>query len=100
MESEKQHHDHAHMNHDQANAASNATAGQMDHAMHDTHQMQGSEHAGHVNHTGHEEMFRRRFWVSLVLSIPVLLYTPMLQTWFGFRLPELPGSQWVAPLFA
>ncbi len=45
-------------------------------------------------------MFRRRFWVSLLLSIPVLLYTPMLQMWFGFEMPEFPGSQWVAPLFS
>ena len=59
-----------------------------------------AEHAEHVDHTGHEDMFRRRFWVSLLLSIPVLLYTPMLQMWFGFRMPEFPGSQWVAPLFS
>jgi hypothetical protein len=32
-----------------------------------------------VDHTGHEQMFRRRFWVSLALSIPVLLYSPALQ---------------------
>ncbi|MCC6499445.1 MAG: cadmium-translocating P-type ATPase [Anaerolineales bacterium] len=45
-------------------------------------------------------MFRRRFWVSLVLSVPVLLYTPMLQMWFGFEMPAFMGSQWIAPLFA
>lgn len=45
-------------------------------------------------------MFRRRFWVSLLLSIPVLLYTPMLQMWFGLAMPAFPGSQWVSPLFA
>ena len=45
-------------------------------------------------------MFRKRFWVSLLLSIPVLLYTPMLQMWFGFRMPEFMGSQWMAALFA
>jgi hypothetical protein len=41
-----------------------------------------SEHAQHTDHSGHEDMFRKRFWVSLLLSIPVLLYTPMLQMWF------------------
>jgi Cu2+-exporting ATPase len=37
------------------------------------------EHAEHAraDHTGHEEMFRKRFWVSLLLSIPVLLYSGM-----------------------
>ena len=44
-------------------------------------------------------MFRRRFWVSLVLSIPVLLYSPMLQEWLGFSMPAFPGSDWIAPAF-
>ncbi|RPJ16578.1 MAG: heavy metal translocating P-type ATPase, partial [Chloroflexi bacterium] len=63
-------------------------------------QMQDGKHVQHVDHMGHEEMFRKRFWVSLLLSIPVLLYTPMLQMWFGFMMPEFVGSQWVAPLFS
>jgi Cu2+-exporting ATPase len=65
---------------------------------HDAHT--GGEHASHVDHTGHEDLFRRRFWVSLLLSIPVLLYTPMLQEWFGFHMPIFRGSTWIAPLFA
>ena len=59
-----------------------------------------SGHRAHVDHTGHERMFRNRFWVCLVLSIPVLLYSPMLQEWFGFTMPGFPGSQWIAPLFS
>jgi Cu2+-exporting ATPase len=42
-------------------------------------------------------MFRVRFWVSLALSIPVLLYSPMIQEWFGFRMPGFPGSEWITP---
>src|SRR5258706_524535 len=57
-------------------------------------------HAQHVDHSGHEDMFRKRFWISLLLSIPVLLYTPMLQMWFGFMMPDFAGSKWVMPLFA
>jgi Cu2+-exporting ATPase len=45
-------------------------------------------------------MFRNRFWVSLVLTIPVLLFSPMIQRWFGFSMPGFPGSQWIGPLFA
>ncbi|MCI0610841.1 MAG: heavy metal translocating P-type ATPase, partial [Anaerolineae bacterium] len=60
----------------------------------------GGGHSQHVDHSGHEDLFRKRFWVSLLLSIPVLLYTPMLQMWFGFRMPEFAGSQWVMPLFS
>ena len=57
-------------------------------------------HGGHVDHTGHEQLFRRRFWVSLLLSVPVLVYSPMLQMWLGFTAPDFPGSDWVGPAFA
>lgn len=58
-------------------------------------------HSGHgVDHSGHEIMFRNRFWVSLVLSIPVLLYSLALQEWLNFSMPTFPGSTWVSPLFA
>ena len=45
-------------------------------------------------------MFRRRFWVSLILSIPVLLFSPMLQSWLGFTMPAFAGSRWIGPVFA
>jgi len=59
------------------------------------------DHTGHgVSHAGHEQMFRRRFWISLVLSIPVLVYSPALQDWLGYSAPAFPGSEWVTPVFA
>ena len=45
-------------------------------------------------------MFRQKFWVSLVLSIPVLLYSMGLQMMLGISMPAFPGSQWLAPVFA
>ena len=73
-----------------------------DHGAHAQHG--GGEHdahAGHgVDHSGHEEMFRQRFWVSLLLTIPVLLFSDMLQEWFGFTMPAFPGSAFVGPVFA
>ncbi|MFQ6101666.1 MAG: copper-translocating P-type ATPase [Anaerolineae bacterium] len=78
------------------------------HTMHEHHDQPQADHAPahaehehkHAAHTGHEEMFRQRFWVSLALTIPVLLFSPMLQRWLGFSMPEFPGSQWVGPAFA
>jgi Cu2+-exporting ATPase len=58
------------------------------------------EHQAHVSHLGHEQMFRRRFWVSLVLSIPVLVFSPAVQELLRFSIPTFPGSQWIAPVFA
>jgi P-type Cu2+ transporter len=64
-------------------------------------QKQPSEHGtNHVDHSGHEQMFRNRFWVCLILSIPVLLYSPTLQDWLGFSMPTFPGSQWITPFFS
>lgn len=53
-----------------------------------------------TDHSGHEEMFRRKFWVSLILSVPVLLYSSTLQGWLGFSMPVFPGSQWITPVFS
>jgi len=68
----------------------------MDHGEHRA----GPRHVAHTDHTGHEQVFRRRFWVCLALSIPVLLYSPMLQEWLGFTMPAFPGSQWIVPIFS
>jgi Cu2+-exporting ATPase len=69
------------------------------HTAHGQH-MEHHEQMGGMDHTDHEQMFRRRFWICLLLTIPVLLFSPMIQTWFGFRIPEFPGSQFIAALFA
>jgi P-type Cu2+ transporter len=70
----------------------------MNHAGPEAHEQHGKhDHGAQVDHSGHEEMFRKRFWVSLILSIPVLLYSPMIQEWMGFHMPEFPGSQWITP---
>ncbi len=45
-------------------------------------------------------MFRTRFWGSLILSIPILLFSPPIQQWFGFRIPPFPGSEWIPFVFA
>jgi P-type Cu2+ transporter len=59
------------------------------------------EHEGHgVSHAGHEEMFRRRFWISLVLSIPVLVFSSAIQDFLGYSIPAFPGSDWITPVFS
>jgi Cu2+-exporting ATPase len=45
-------------------------------------------------------MFRRKFWTSMLLSIPVLLYSETLQGWLGFTAPAFPGSVWITPIFS
>ena len=49
--------------------------------------LQNKATTGHNNHHDHHahmiEDFKKRFWVSLVLTIPVLLLSPMIQNWLG-----------------
>jgi P-type Cu2+ transporter len=51
-------------------------------------QMEKHSHANHSSQHSHEHMvldFKRRFWVSIVLTIPVLLLSPMIHDFFGIR---------------
>ena len=71
------------------------------HEHHDTVKERTQDtHTAHVDHTGHEQMFKHKFWVSLVLSIPVLMFSQGLQILLGFNMPTFPGSNWISPLFS
>ncbi len=83
----------AHAMHDYAPVTEHAAHSHAPGAAHD-------KHSAHADHTGHEEMFRRRFWICLALSIPVLLLSPTLQEWFGFSIPTFPLREWIAPILA
>ena len=62
------------------------------HAGHGAH----AAHAGHGDHAGHSpDMFRRPFWISLILTIPVLVYAELFQELLGYTAPQFPGSQWL-----
>jgi P-type Cu2+ transporter len=59
-----------------------------------------SEHAGH-GHMGHAEhdhaaQFRDRFWLSLLLALPVVGFSPMFADLLGYGLP--PGTAWISPV--
>ena len=68
----------------------------MGHAGHE----EAGDHQAHVSHAGHEELFGRKFWVSLILSIPVLVFSPMIQGFFSYTVPDFPLSRWISPVFA
>ena len=53
---------------------------------------------GDEHHHDHAEEFRRRFWLSLALSVPVFAFSEMIRHWLG--LGEVTGAQEVvAPVF-
>ena len=32
-------------------------------------------------------MFRQKFWGTLLLSVPTVIWSPMIQHWFGYTAP-------------
>ena len=44
-------------------------------------------------------MFRDKFWITLLLTLPTLIWSMELQHWLGYAAPSFPGSNWIAPLF-
>jgi Cu2+-exporting ATPase len=65
---EKDEHSHHHQNHDHHSESDSSAAG-------------FDKHAGH-----HTPDFLKRFWITLVLSVPVLLLSHMIQQWLGFTI--------------
>jgi Cu2+-exporting ATPase len=79
--------------------------GMQDHAHHEGNMDHQSQHQDHNEHqkggpSHHETMFRRKFWISLALGIPVLVFSPTVQGWLGYSIPAFPLSQWIVPVFA
>ncbi len=67
-------------------------------AAHDAHDAHDA-HAAHDTHAGHSvAMFRDRFWVSLLLTLPVLVWSPDIQMWLGYTAPTFPGSALIPAL--
>jgi Cu2+-exporting ATPase len=44
-------------------------------------------------------MFRDRFWLSLALTIPTLVWSELLQAWLGYTAPAFPGSAYLPAVF-
>ncbi len=56
------------------------------------------DHDDHGGHGDHAAMFRDRFWLTLALTVPVVIWAPLVEEWFGYTAPSFPGSAWIAPV--
>lgn len=70
------------------------------HLMHEHHHNhEAHENPNHGHHTGHSpNMFKQKFWLSLLLTIPTLIFSPTVQQWFNVRL-AFPGSEHIPAIF-
>ena len=70
-----------------------------EHAEHEGHAAHAA-HAGHDKHAGHSvAMFRNRFWISLLLTIPTLVWGEMIPHALGFTPPAVPAARWIPVIF-
>ena len=44
-------------------------------------------------------MFRNKFWLSLLLTVPTLIWSDLLQGWLDYRAPAFPGSSYIPAVF-
>ena len=77
-------------------------AGQAEHAAHGGN----GGHAGHTGHAEHDQhaghsvaMFRDKFWFTLLLTIPTLVWGEMIPRLLGFTPPAVPGARWIPVVF-
>jgi Cu2+-exporting ATPase len=70
----------------------------MEHHAHATHDLE--THAPHGNgagkHAGHHtEDFLKKFWVTLLLTVPIILYSDLPEVFLHWRAPLFPGSEYL-----
>ncbi len=89
-------HDHSQMDHSMHmghNHGDIADSKEMDHSMHMDHEHGGMDHSMHMGN------FKQKFWLSLILAIPVILFSPMMGMEFPFQI-TFPGSDWLILILA
>lgn len=60
----------------------------------------GHAPADHDKHAGHSvAMFRQKFWVALLLTVPAMIWGEMIPHALGFTPPSFPGSRWIPIVF-
>ncbi|GEK58984.1 copper-translocating P-type ATPase [Marinococcus halophilus] len=68
--------------------------GQGHHEEHEEHEGYGDGHDHHEHHSAMIADFKRRFFVSVILTIPILLLTPVIQGFLGLDW-AFPSDQWI-----
>lgn len=89
-------HDHSQMDHSMHmghNHGDIADSKEMDHSMHMDHEHGGMDHSMHMGN------LKQKFWLSLILAIPVILFSPMMGMEFPFQI-TFPGSDWLILILA
>ncbi|EPM6860042.1 copper/silver-translocating P-type ATPase CopB [Enterococcus hirae] len=104
MENMDQHHTHGHMERHQQMDRGHMSGMNHSHMDHEdmsgmNHSHMGHENMGGMDHSMHMGNFKQKFWLSLILAIPIILFSPMMGMSFPFQV-TFPGSNWVVLVLA
>ncbi len=69
-----------------------------EHGSHEDHEAHHGGHGGHAGHGDHVGQFRRLFWITLVLAVPVVGFNDMFADLVGYQLPAAGWVWWVSPI--
>ncbi|EOA8345135.1 copper/silver-translocating P-type ATPase CopB [Enterococcus hirae] len=99
-----QHHTHGHMERHQQMDRGHMSGMNHSHMDHEdmsgmNHSHMGHENMGGMDHSMHMGNFKQKFWLSLILAIPIILFSPMMGMSFPFQV-TFPGSNWVVLVLA
>ena len=86
--SKMQHHDDAHSQKSPAKEIKKAN-----HMLHMDHNAPMG-HSGHDHHAMMINNFKKRFWILIILTVPVLLLSEMIQHWLGFEI-KFAGDKYI-----
>ncbi|MBK0401866.1 cadmium-translocating P-type ATPase [Adhaeribacter sp. BT258] len=88
-------HSHHQHHHNSGKGADNIKADLAEKTVHAHEEAGGHGGHGHDHHAMMIDDFKRRFWVSLVLSVPVVVLSPMVQHILGYTL-DVPYAMYIA----
>jgi len=70
------------------------------HAEHAMPAAEAHDPRAHDKHAGHSvAMFRDKFWITFLLTLPTLVWGHMAQNLLGYHAPMFPGARWIPAVF-
>lgn len=98
MDESMSHMDHKNMDHATHEGMNHMN---MDHAMHEGMDHMNMDHDMHggMDHSMHMGNFKQKFWLSLIVAIPIVLMSPMMGVTLPFQF-QFPGSDWLVLILA
>src|SRR5699024_4224160 len=65
---------------------------------HNSTDTDAGEHGHHNHHLHHAHQFQRLFWIMAVIAVPVIAFSPMFASLFGYCVAAEVWAAWICPV--